>query len=68
MEEAMLEDPTVRRIAGIDLISDQIPDQTTILASRHLLKKNELGEQIYCFAGLRKRDDESPSQGTRHSH
>ena len=37
MEEALIEVPTMRRFAGIDLISDRIPDETTILNFRHLL-------------------------------
>jgi IS5 family transposase len=68
MEEALIEVPTMRRFAGIDLISDRIPDETTILTFRHLLEANELGEQIHCFAGLRLRDGESPSQGARDGH
>jgi transposase, IS5 family len=47
MEEALIEVPTLRRFAGIDLISGRIPDETTILAFRHLLEKHELGEQIF---------------------
>lgn len=31
----------------LDLISDNIPDETTILSFRHLLEKHELGEQIF---------------------
>ena len=50
MEEALIEVPTMRRFAGIDLISDRIPDETTILTFRHLLEKHDLGEQIYCCA------------------
>ena len=45
MEEALIELPTMRRFAGIDLISDRMPDETTILSFRHLLEKHELGEQ-----------------------
>ena len=37
-------------LAGIELISDRIPDETTILAFRHLLERRELVLQIYCFA------------------
>lgn len=37
----------MRRFAGIDLISDRIPDETTILAFRHLLEKHDLGDQIF---------------------
>ncbi len=47
MEEALIEVTTMRRFAGIDLISDRIPDETTILTFRHLLEKNALGEQIF---------------------
>ena len=47
MEEALIEVPTMRRFAGIDLMSDRIPDETTILAFRHLLEENDLGAQIF---------------------
>ena len=47
MEEALIEVPTMHRFAGIDLISDRIPDETTILTFRHLLEENEPGEQIF---------------------
>lgn len=47
MEEALIEVPTMRRFAGIDLMSDRIPDETTILAFRHLLEKHDLGDRIF---------------------
>jgi IS5 family transposase len=47
MEEALIEVPTMRRFVGIELISDRIPDETTILTFRHLLEKHCLGEQIF---------------------
>lgn len=47
MEDALIEVPTMRRFAGIDMISERIPDETTILAFRHLLEKHNLGEQIF---------------------
>ena len=50
MEDALIEMPTMRRFAGIDLISDRLPDEITILRFRHLLEKHDLGKQIYCFA------------------
>jgi IS5 family transposase len=50
MEETLIEVPTMRRFAGIELISDRFPDETTILTFRHLLKKHKLGEQIHCLA------------------
>jgi IS5 family transposase len=47
MEDALIEVPTMRRFAGINLISDRIPDETTILSFRHLLEKHDLGKQIF---------------------
>ena len=47
MEEALIEVPTMHRFAGIELISVQIPDQIRILTFRHLLKRHELGGQIF---------------------
>jgi IS5 family transposase len=47
MEEALIEVHTMRRFAGIELISDRIPDETTILTFRRLLERYELGEQIF---------------------
>ena len=47
MEDALIEVPTMRRLAGIDMISDRIPDETTILTFRHLLEKHDLGQQIF---------------------
>ena len=47
MEEALIEMPTMRRFAGIDLISDRMPDQSTILTFRHLLEKHDLDQQIF---------------------
>ncbi len=47
MEDALIEVPTMRRFAGIDLISERIPDETTILAFRHLLERHDLGKKIF---------------------
>ncbi len=47
MEDALIEVPTMRRFVGFDLISERIPDETTILAFRHLLEKHDLGQQIF---------------------
>jgi IS5 family transposase len=47
MEDALIEVPTMRRFAGINMISDRIPDETTILTYRHLLEKHDLGLQIF---------------------
>jgi IS5 family transposase len=47
MEDALIEVPVMRRFAGIDWIGERIPDETTILAFRHLLEKHELGRRIF---------------------
>ena len=46
LEEALLEVVTMHCFAGIELISDRITDETTILAFRYLLEKHGLDEQI----------------------
>jgi IS5 family transposase len=47
MEAALIEVPTRRRLAGIDLISDRTPNKGTIPTFHHLLKKCEPAEQIF---------------------
>jgi IS5 family transposase len=47
MEDALIEVLTMLRFAGIDMISDRISDETTILVFRHLLEKHDVGPQIY---------------------
>ena len=47
MEDALIEVPTMRRFTGIALISERIPDETTILAFRNLLERQDLGHQIF---------------------
>ena len=51
-DEAMENDlidiiPCIRRFAGIDLVTEDIPDATTILAFRHFLEKHHPGERIF---------------------
>jgi len=46
MEDALIEGPTMRRFAGIGLISERIPDETTILSFHHLSETHDLGKQI----------------------
>jgi len=47
MGDTLIEVPTMRRFAGIELISDKIPNKTTILSFRHLLEKINLGKEIF---------------------
>jgi len=39
MEEMLIDTPCFRRFAGIDMVSERIPDETTILNFRHLAQK-----------------------------
>jgi hypothetical protein len=50
MEEALIEFPTLRCFAGIDLMSDRTHYQTTIPTFRHMLEEHILGDRIYCCA------------------
>ncbi|MFM1798911.1 MAG: hypothetical protein RLZZ117_1189 [Cyanobacteriota bacterium] len=47
MEDALIEVPSMRRFAGIDLISERILAETTILTFRRRLERHDLGQQIF---------------------
>ena len=47
MEDALIEVPTLRRFACIELMIDKIPDQPTIFSFWHLLEKKNLGKEIF---------------------
>lgn len=80
MENALIEAPAMRLFAGIELISDRIPDVTTILTVRHRLEKHELGEQIFetvkaspqplscCMAGREEAGDGRQVNGVSGGH
>jgi transposase, IS5 family len=44
MEDALIKVPSMRRLAGIEQVCDQIPDETTFQAFPLLLEKHELGQ------------------------
>lgn len=46
MEDALYEIESMRRFAGLELIEDAIPDETTILKFRRLLERHKLTEQL----------------------
>ncbi len=46
MEDALIEVPTMRRFAAIDLISERIPNNTKIHAFCHLLERHDPGMKI----------------------
>ena len=45
--DALIKLPSMRRFAGMDMIRDRIPDETTIITVRHLLGKHNLCKQIF---------------------
>ena len=47
MEEALIEMPIMRHFTVIELISDRIPDKTTIFTYRQLLEKQGLCEHNF---------------------
>src|SRR5438309_3047043 len=52
MEEMLIDSESMRRFAGINLMDDAVPDETTILKFRHLLEKHGLTEQLFRDVGL----------------
>jgi len=47
MEDALYDIESMRRFARIDLASDPVPDETTILNFRHYLEEHRLTEKIF---------------------
>lgn len=47
MEEAIYDRNSFQQFLGIDLISDRVPDESTILRFRHLLERHGLGKAIF---------------------
>ena len=46
-EDALYDSESIRRFVGIDLASDAVPDETTILRFRHLLETHELTRALF---------------------
>ena len=49
MEDALYDSESMRRFAGIELVDDSVPDESTILRFRHLLEQHRLTEQIFAL-------------------
>ena len=47
MEEILIDTPCFRRFAGIGMVSEPSPNETTILSFLHLLEEHRIGEQIF---------------------
>ena len=47
VEDALYDIELMRRFAIVDIATDVVPDQTTMLHFRHLLEKHELTRQIF---------------------
>lgn len=46
-EDALYDSESMRRFAGIELVEDAIPDESTILRFRHLLEEHRLTEAVF---------------------
>jgi len=46
-EDSLYDSESMRRFAGIELMDDAVPDESTILRFRHLLEQHRLTEQIF---------------------
>ena len=47
MEDALIDNGAIRPFAGIDLVKNNIPDATTILAFRHVVEQHQLAEETF---------------------
>ena len=47
VEEALYDSRAMRAFVGIDLGSEPVPDESTLMRFRHLLEHNGLGEKIF---------------------
>jgi transposase, IS5 family len=47
MEDALYDSESMRRFAGIELIEDAVPDESTILRFRHLLEQHQLTQKLF---------------------
>jgi transposase, IS5 family len=47
MEDSLYDSESMRRFAGIELLEDAVPDESTILRFRYLLEQYSLSEQIF---------------------
>lgn len=52
VEEMLIDSQSMRRFAGINLMDDPVPDETTILKFRHLLEANGLAEKLFRDVGM----------------
>jgi IS5 family transposase len=50
-EDALLDSTALRRVVGIDLGRERVPDATTLLKFRRLLEKHKLGEALFTKVG-----------------
>jgi IS5 family transposase len=46
-EDSLYDSESMRRFAGIELMEDAVPDESTILRFRHLLEQHRLTERIF---------------------
>ncbi len=51
-EEALYDSPAMRKFASIDLSNEPAPDETTICNFRHLMERNNLGDELFCLANV----------------
>jgi IS5 family transposase len=47
VEEALYDSRAMRQFVGIDLGKEPVPDESTILQFRHLMERNNLGDELF---------------------
>lgn len=52
VEESIYDSRAMRIFVGIDLGKERVPDETTILNFRHLMEKNNLGDELFNLVNI----------------
>ena len=65
VEDAIYDSYAMRRFLGLDFTIEQVPDATTLLHFRHLLKKHELGRKLTHHPMGSERERRPPSGSSR---
>lgn len=53
IEDAVYDSYAMRSFLGINFLTEQVPDATTLLKFRHLIEKHKIGEQIFADVAQR---------------
>ena len=52
IEETLYDSRAMRQFVGIDLYKEPAPDESTILQFRHLMERNNLGDELFLLVNI----------------